>query len=95
MVFRMELTNSEIDRILDMKYIATSSTGCTFPPEIYEIIDINSMLKSLFPDEVKVDNTIDVIRIKSNLRKNKTTKLTKNHFFYYIRFYTVPFGSSR
>ena len=48
MVFRMELTNSEIDRILDLKYIATSSTGCTFPPEIYKIIGINSMLNPYF-----------------------------------------------
>ena len=45
-VFRMELTYIEIEKILDMKYIDASTTGYTLPPGVYEINDINSMLKS-------------------------------------------------
>ena len=39
------------------------------------------MLKSLLPDEVKVNITIDDIRIKSNLTTAKTIRLTKKSFF--------------
>ena len=42
------------------------------------------MLKSLLPDDVKVDNTNDDIRPKSNLTTNKTIRFTKNSFFYPI-----------
>ena len=53
MVFRMELTNSEVENILDMKYFDASITGYTVPPGIYEIGDINFNLKYLLPDDVK------------------------------------------
>ena len=67
MVFRMGLTYSEIENILDMKYIPTLVSGYTLPLGIYEISDINSMLKSLLPNEVKVNITADDIRLRSNL----------------------------
>ena len=35
---------------------------------------------------MKVDNTIDLIRTKSNLRKNKTTRFIKNHFYTMLGF---------
>ena len=63
MVFRMELTYSGIENILDKKYIASSCTGYTLPPGIHEISDVNSMINSLLPDEVKVNVTCDDIRL--------------------------------
>ena len=37
MVYRMELSYDEIVDILDVKYIAGSTTGYTLPPSIYKI----------------------------------------------------------
>ena len=51
---------------------------------MYEISDINLMLKSLLPKEVKVNITIDDIRLKSNSTTNETIKFTKKIFFFYI-----------
>ena len=81
MVFRTELIYSEIEKLLDLKLIATSSIGYTLPPGRYEISDINLMLKSLLPDDVKVNFTIDDIRLRSNLTTNKTIRFTKNLIF--------------
>ena len=39
------------------------------------------MLKSSLPDEVKVNITIDDIRLKSNLTTDKTIKVTKKKLF--------------
>ena len=58
MFFIVELTYSEIEKMLDVKYIATSTIGYTLPAGIYEVSDIKMMLKSLLPDEVEVDITI-------------------------------------
>ena len=92
----MELTYVEIVNILDVKYIAGSTTGYTLPPGIYEITGINMMLKSLLPNEVKVNITIDDFRLKSNLTTNKTIRFTKKFFFLYnTRFYTITLRSSR
>ena len=50
-----------------MKYIPTSTIENTLPIGIYENSDINLMLKSLLPKDVKLDITIDDIRqIKFN-----------------------------
>ena len=96
MVFRMELTYSEIEKILDVKYIATSIIGYTLPVGIYEISDNNSMIKSLLPNNVKVNITIDDIRLKSNLTTNKTKKFTKKIFFLCkTRFRRKPFRSTK
>ena len=40
------------------------------------------MLKSLLPDDVKVNITIDDIGLRSNLTTIKTSRFTKNCFFY-------------
>ena len=76
MVHRMELKYKIMD-VLDMKYTSATSIGYTSPPGIYKTSDTNLMLKSLLPDEVKVDITIDDIRLRSNLTTNKTIRFTK------------------
>ena len=55
---------------------------------MYEIFDINFMIKILPPKEVKVNITIDGFRLKSNLTTNKTIKVTKKYFFYEILGFT-------
>ena len=55
-VFGKKLTNREIEKTLDIKYIETSVPGFILPPGIYQISDINIMLKSLLPDDVKSKN---------------------------------------
>ena len=87
-VCRYQLTYNEIINILDLKYTPTTTKGYTLPPGIYEIIDNNFMLKSLFPKQVKVDITIDDVRLKSNLTINKTIEFSKKNFFYIIPGFT-------
>ena len=87
MVYRFQLTYDEIIDILDLKYIPTTTKGHTLPPGMYEIIDINFMLKSLLPKEVKVSITIDDIRLKSKLTTDRTTYI----FLYISRFYSISF----
>ena len=84
MVYRMELTYDEIVVILETKYIAASTIGYTLPQAKYEISDINLMLKSLLPDQLKVNITIDNIRLKSNLTNIKTIRFTRKSFFYIL-----------
>ena len=55
MVFRLELTYTEILNILDMNYIDASITRYILPPGVYEISNINLMLTSFFPDDVIVN----------------------------------------
>ena len=52
----MELTYNENVDILDRKYIAGSTTGHTLAPSIYEISDLNLIIKSILPNEVKVNS---------------------------------------
>ena len=93
MVYRFQFTYDEIIDILDLKYIPTTTIRYTIPSGIYETSDIILMLKSLLPDEVKLNYAIDDIRLKSNLTTNKTIKFTKKIFFlYYSRFYTISFS---
>ena len=81
MVDRMELTYNEIVDILDLKCIATSCDGYTLPPCIYEIRDLNySMSNFSLRDHVKLRNTVDDIRRRSNLTTNRTKKFTKKWF---------------
>ena len=82
MVFRMELTYNEIEKILDIKHIDASTTRYTLPPGIYEISDNLSMLRNLFPNEVKVIIRFDDNRLKSNLTTDKTIGFTKRSFFF-------------
>ena len=46
------------------------------------------MLKNLLPKEVKVNITIDDIRLKSNLNTNKLIRFTKRSFLYTILGFT-------
>ena len=47
-------------------------------------------LKKLLPDEVKVNITIDDIRLKSNSTTNKTIRFTKKTFLYVFLGLTQP-----
>ena len=91
MAYRFQLTCDEFIDILDLNYISTTTIEYTLPPGMYKIIDINFKLKSLLPKEVKLNITIDDIRLKSKLTTNKTTIFTKNHFLCNFRFYSIPF----
>ena len=87
-VFRLELTYSEITEILDTKYISTSSIGNKFRPGIYNVSDLNLMLKSLLPDLVEVSVTINDFRLILNLTSNKTEIVTEKLFFHKISGFT-------
>ena len=88
MVFRLELSHTEILKEIDMKYIDASTIRHTLPPGVYEISDIDSMIKSLLPDGVKVNFTIDDISLKSNLTKNNTPRFTEKSIFHSILGFT-------
>ena len=45
----MESSYSETEYALDVKYFATSTTGHTLLPEIFEISDLKKMVKFYFP----------------------------------------------
>ena len=78
----MELTYHEIKDTLDTnrKNNAALSTEYTLPQGIYENSNINLMLKSLLPNEVKVIISIDD-RLITKLTTEKTIKFTEKPFF--------------
>ena len=84
LVYRMQLTYDEIIDVLDLKYISTKRIGYSLNPGIYEIVDLNNTLKHILPDNLKVNVTIDDIRLKSNLKINQTRTFTEQSFFYTI-----------
>ena len=88
LIYRLQLTYDETVDILDVKCIAGLPKGYTLPPGIYEIGDINSILKSLLSKDAKVNNTIDDNRLKSNLTTNKTIRFTNMSFFCVILDFT-------
>ena len=88
LVYRMRLSYDEIMDILDLKYIPTKRTGYSLNPGIYEVVDLNNTLKHILPDNVKVNITIDDIRLKSNLQINQTLIFTEKSFFYTILGFT-------
>ena len=88
LVYRLHLTYDEIVDILDVKYITGSTKGYALPPGLYEISDISLTLKSLLPKDVRVNITIDNIRLKSILTTNKTIRFTKRPFFHIILGFT-------
>ena len=81
LVYRMRLSYDEIMDLLDLKYIPTKRTGYSLDPDIYEVIDLNNTLKHILPDNVKINITIDDIRLKSNLKINQTLIFTERSFF--------------
>ena len=88
LVFRMQLTYNEIIDVIDLEYIPTKRIGYSLNPGIFEVIDLNNVLKYILPDNVKVSVTIDDIRLKSNLKINQTLILTNKSFFYTILGFT-------
>ena len=74
--------------ILDLKYIPTKRTGYSLNSGIYEVIDLNNALKYILPNNVKVNISLDDIRLKSNLKTNQTLLFTNKSFFYTILGYT-------
>ena len=92
----MRLSYDEIMDILDLNYIPTKRTGYSLNPGIFEVVDLNNTLKHILPDNVKVNITIDDIKLKSNLNTNQKTLLfTKKIFLLYnFRFYSISFVSS-
>ena len=67
LVYRKRLSYDEIMDIFDLNYIPTKRTVYSLNPGIYEVVDLNNTLKHILPDNVKVNITIDDIRLKSNL----------------------------
>ena len=88
LVYRMRLSYDEIMDILDLNYIPTKRTGYILNPGIYEVDDLKNTLKHILPDNVKVNITIDDIRLKSNLKINQTLLFTEKSFFYTILCFT-------
>ena len=88
LVYRFQLTYDEIMNLLDLKYIPTKRTGYSLNPSIYEVVDLNNTLKHILPNNVKVNITIDDIRLKSNLKTNQTLLFTNKSFFYTILGFT-------
>ena len=78
----MQLTYDEIIDVLDLKCISTKRIGYSLYPGIYEVDDINNTLKHILPGNVKVNVTIDDIRLKSNLKINQTLIFTEKSFFF-------------
>ena len=84
MVYRLHLTYDEILDIFVVKCDSGSTIGYTLVQSLYEIADIILMVKSLFPNYVKVKIINDDIRLKSSLTTNKTIRFTKKSFVYAI-----------
>ena len=88
LVYRMRLSYDEIVDIIDLKNIPTKRTGYSLNPGIYEVVDLNNTLRHILPDNVKVNITIDDIRLKSNLKTNQTLNFTEKSLFYTILGFT-------
>ena len=84
----MQLPYNEIKDILDVERIPTKRKGYSLKPSIYEVDDLNNILKHFLPDNVKVTNTIDDIRLKSMLKIIQTLIFTEKSFFYTILGFT-------
>ena len=86
----MHLTYDEIIDILELKYIPTKRIGHSHSlnPGIYEVDDLNNTLKYILPDNVKVSITIDISRLKSDLKINQTLIFSEKSFFYTILVFT-------
>ena len=88
LVYRFQLTYDEIIDILDLKYIPTKRTGYSIEPNIYNIVDLNKILKNILPDKVKINISIDERKYKTDLKINQTLIFTNKSFFYTILGFT-------
>ena len=59
------------------------------------MIDINNTLKYILPNKVKVNVTLDDVRLKSNVKTNQTLIFTEKSFLHNFRFYSITFLSAR
>ena len=84
----MRLSFDELMDILDLKYIPTKRSGYSLDPGIHEVVDLNNTLKDILPKKVKVNITIDDIRLESNLKTKQTLIFTEKSFFYTILGFT-------
>ena len=81
--------------ILHLNYIPTKRTGFFLTAYIYEITDINLMLRHLFHNKVKKSDTINELLLKSNLNINQNLILLRGPFFYTeLGFVQSQFGPS-
>ena len=76
----MELTYDENVDILNVSFIAGSANGYTLTLGIYQIRDINLMIKFLLLDEVELGTKTDDIGLRSDLTTNKTVRFTQKFF---------------
>ena len=81
MVYRVGLTYEVFVDLLEIKYNAGSTNGYRLPPCIIKTSDLNLMLRSLIPNEVKLSITIDDISLRSNITTKTTLKYTNSLFF--------------
>ena len=88
MVNRMQLSCDEIMDLLGIEYFPSKRTRYNLPVGVHELSDIDLMLKFLLLDDVKVNITIDNVRLKSNLKNNQTLIFTKRSFFYSLLGFT-------
>ena len=88
LVYRIRLSYDEIMDILDLKYISTERMGYTIEPNIYNVVDLNEILKNILPNNVKIDITIDERKYKTELKINQTLIYTNKSFFYNILGFT-------
>ena len=88
LVYRFRLTYDEIIDILDLKYIPTKRMGYSIEPNIYNVVDLNEILKNILPNNVKIDITIDERKYKTDLKINQTLIFTNKSFFYNILGFT-------
>ena len=82
MLYRFQLSYDEIIVKLDLEYIPATTIGFTLLPGMYKKIDIKFLFKSLLLKEVKLNVTVDDVRLKSVSITNKTFKFSKKSFFY-------------
>ena len=81
MVYRLQLTYDEIIDILDLKYVPSKRTSCSLNRDMYEKIEMDTILGHILPNNVKVSIATYDIRIKSSLRDNQTLMFTEKSFF--------------
>ena len=93
LVFKIQLIYDETVDILDLNYIPTKRTGYSLNIGIFEVVDLNNSLKYILLNNVKVSVTIDVVRLKSNLKINQTLLFTEESFLYKFRFCSITFIS--
>ena len=81
LVYRFQLPYDEITDILDVICILPKRTSYSLNPGIYEVVNLNSTLKYILPDDLRVSVTIDDVRLKSIVKNNQTLIFTRKSFF--------------